>query len=229
MPHSVALIDDHHLVRSGLSLMINEFEEYNVTIQAAHGQEFIDMLKHLSSPDIAVVDLHMQVMDGFETISWIVQHQPNILPLALTFDATDDAMARAIRCGARGFILKKANREKFKTALDSLMLTGYYQDEMSHRRMVSDPDLLTSDERKRNEIASRITPREMEFLVNVCSSSEPTYMQIAESMGVHHRTVDNYRISLFEKFGIKSKAGLVLFAFQHGLVDVSFNSASETR
>ena len=63
-----------------------------------------------------------------------------------------------------------------------------------------------------------ITPREMEFLLLVCDPAEYTYEQMADRMGIHRRSVDNHRIALFEKFDIKSKTGLVLFALRWGLL-----------
>ena len=106
MPHSVALIDDHHLMRTGLAAMVDGFGDYKVTVEAANGHEFILALSGMEEPAIAIVDLHMPVMDGYETIAWIRSNRPAILPLALTFDAADEAMVRAVRAGARGFLLK---------------------------------------------------------------------------------------------------------------------------
>jgi DNA-binding CsgD family transcriptional regulator len=73
-------------------------------------------------------------------------------------------------------------------------------------------------EREREELLSSITPRELDFLRLVCSEQELTYDQIAESMGVHRRTVDHFRQALFDKLHIKSKTGLVLFAMRYGII-----------
>lgn len=218
MEHKVALADDHHLVRTGLAAMVNSLGGYRVTLEAGHGRELIDLLRGAELPAIAIIDLNMPVMDGYETIAWLREHQPTVLPLALTFDASDDALVKAVRAGARGFILKNARPPVLKTALDSLMLTGYYYTDETHDAMRRSPGLKTGHEREREKVLAQITAREMEFLMHVCSDEEPTYEQIADSMGVHRRTVDNYRIALFEKFNIKSKTGLVLFALRWGLL-----------
>ncbi|MBL7951133.1 MAG: response regulator transcription factor [Flavobacteriales bacterium] len=218
MAHSVALVDDHHLVRNGLVATVNALGGYEVTIQAGHGGELMAALTTLPPPDIAIVDLNMPVMDGYETIAWLRKEHPGVLPLALTFDARDDALVKAVRAGARGFLLKSAPYEVLKSAMDSLMLTGYYYTEATHDTMQRNPGLTTHAERERERIRNSITPREMEFLLLVCDPEEHTYEQIAAVMGVHRRTVDNYRIALFEKFDIKSKTGLVLFALRWGLL-----------
>ena len=216
----MALVDDHHLMRSGLAATVNALGGYRVTIEAGNGKELIDALgdRGADAPAIAIVDLNMPVMDGYATIAWLREHHPAILPLALTFDAAEDALVKAVRAGARGFLLKNARPAVLKNALDSLMLTGYYYTDATHEALQRNPGLTTREERERERIIGMITPREMEFLLLVCDASEFTYEQIAERMGVHRRTVDNFRIALFEKFDIKSKTGLVLFALRWGLL-----------
>ncbi|MEZ5172152.1 MAG: helix-turn-helix transcriptional regulator [Bacteroidia bacterium] len=72
----------------------------------------------------------------------------------------------------------------------------------------------------RQVILEQLTDREREFLKLVCDEQEYTYEQIASMMGVHRRTVDGYRESIFDKFDIKSKAGLVLFLVRNDLLDL---------
>lgn len=223
MQHNVALVDDHHLMRNGLVTTVNGLGNYRVTLEAGNGKELIDQLQDLAHnapdmPTIAIVDLNMPVMDGFATMSWLREHAPEVLPLALTFDATDDAMVRAVHAGARGFVLKSARPGVLKTALDSLALTGYYYTEELVDAKVRGVEWKNREERERERILAKISPREREFLLLVCDEEEFTYEQIAEHMNVHRRTVDNYRIALFEKFDIKSKTGLVLFALRWGLL-----------
>lgn len=215
---NVALVDDHPLVREGIAKMIESLDGYTVSIQANNGKEFLQKLEHLQSPQIAVIDMHMPIMDGFETIKQMNERKSEILPLALTFDDSDDTLIRSIRAGARGFLPKDSEIEDLKRALDSILLTGYYHTAENHAIMMSEDGLTTNSERQRKGLIERISQRELEFLNHVCSIEEPTYEKIAELMGVHRRTVDNYRISLFEKFSIKSKAGLVLFAMRWGVV-----------
>lgn len=223
MEHEVALVDDHHLMRSGLAATVNGLGGYQVRLEAGNGRELVDALQVLQGnglplPAIAIVDLNMPVMDGYETIAWLRAHAPGVLPLALTFDGNEEAVVRAVRVGARGFLLKSTRPAVLKTALDSLLLTGYYYTENTHNALQSDALHRNRQERERADLLARITPREMEFLLLVCDEAEYTYEQMAERMGVHRRTVDNYRISLFEKFDIKSKTGLVLFAMRWGLL-----------
>jgi DNA-binding NarL/FixJ family response regulator len=214
----VALVDDHELVRAGIAGMIDRIGGYRVVYEASNGLEFLDLLNGVDEPRIAVVDLHMPIMDGFETIAWLRAQRPNIMTLALTFDPAEEVMMRAVRAGARGFLRKNARAPVLKTALDSLMLTGYYHSDEVHEGLVQTPGSKTGQERLREKVFADISPRELEFLKLVCSPDEYTYEKIAFKMNVHRRTVDGFRESLTEKFGIKSKTGLVLFAMKWGIV-----------
>ena len=219
MPHRVALVDDHHMMRDGLAATINTFADYTVAMECAHGEELMEALKALPAPAIAVVDLHMPVMDGYATIAWLRQTHPQVLPLALTFDASDEALVKAVRAGARGFLRKDARSTVLKHALDSLVLTGYFQLTESHGELLAPDSFRTRSELERERILEQITARERDMLRLVCDEREFTYDQIAQQLGISRNTLENYRVALFEKFGIKSKTGLVLFAMRWGLVD----------
>lgn len=214
------MVDDHHLVRNGLVATVNSLGGYKVTMEAAHGRELLEALEaaDVEVPRIAIVDLNMPVMDGYETIEWLRANRPQVLPLALTFDATDEALLKAVRLGARGFLLKNARPEVLKNALDSLISSNFYYSDRMLETMKEHPELRTRQEVERERVMELVTPRELEFLQLVCSPEEMTYEEIGNIMGVHRRSVDNYRIGLFEKLGVKSKTGLVLFAMRWGLL-----------
>jgi len=219
MKHRVAMVDDHHLVRAGLVATVNALGGYEVTMEAGHGAELIDALAITKEPpQLAIIDLNMPVMDGWATIAWLSEHRPEIKSMALTFEAGDDAMVRAVRAGARGFLLKNATPEVLRLALDSIRLTGYYHSDSLQAGLDRNPDRLTQQEREREEILARLTPRELQLLRLVCDEEEFTYDQIADQLGLHRRSVDNYRMQLFDKFGVKSKTGLVLFATRWDLL-----------
>ncbi len=217
--HSIALVDDHHLMRSGLVATVNNLGGFRVTIEAGHGRELIDALMNNAAPAIAIVDLNMPVMDGYETLAWLRANRPQMLTLALTFDPADDALVRAVRSGARGFLLKNTRPELLKTALDSLLRTGYYYTDETQETIQRYTESVVMGPLTREDLLASITPRELEFLRLVCDEREFTYDIIAQRMDIHRRTVDNFRIELFKKFKVKSKTGLVLFAMRWKLLE----------
>jgi two-component system invasion response regulator UvrY len=225
MEIDVALVDDHHLMRSGLASTVNGLGGYHVVIEAGHGGELVDAINGMRKagqdlPKIAIVDLHMPVMDGYDTIAWLRNNTPEVLPLALTMDGDDGVAARAVHQGARGFLLKTARPALLKLALDSLALTGFYYSDKVDGNLRTDHTAHAALRPEKQAILAAITPRELELLQLVCDPTEPTYEQIGHRMGISVRTVENHRVALFEKFNIKSKAGLVLFAVRWGLVEL---------
>lgn len=217
--YKIAIVDDHHIVRSGLTAIVNALDKYTVVFEASNGEELINYLRVSENPDLVIIDLHMPIMDGFQTLEYLSKHHPDIRSLALTVDASEDSLIKAIRSGARGFIRKNARPVLFKAAIDSIVHTGYFHNEDIHNTYIKNPEMRTREERRRQEVIQKITPRELEFLRLVCRRDEPTYDNIADAMGISRRTVDYYRQELFDKFEIKSKVGLVLFAVEYRLLD----------
>lgn len=217
-PIPVALVDDHTLVRKGLVELIQQSGEYEVVLEASNGREFIEALPH---PDLrlAIVDLNMPEMDGFETLAWLKENQPGLLALALTFEGTEERAIRAVRAGARGFILKDIEPLELRAALRSVLTSGYYHTDLVHHTMLNS-SMRTEEEKTRAKLLARLTENEVRFLKPICDDRELTYEQVAEEMGVHRRTVDGYREHICNKLKVRSKVGLVITAVRYGLVEL---------
>lgn len=213
----IAFVDDHTLVRTGLVGLVNRLGGYRVVLEADDGREFTKALPKGPNIDIAIVDLNMPIMDGYATIAWLHKHHPHIKALALTFDASESAAIRAVHVGARGFLLKNVKPAVFKEALDSVRDTGYYGSEEGY---YPNEDRLSDYERQQKKILSTITDRELEFIKLACAPEEYTYIEIADRMNIKPSTVEAHRKHLFDRFRIKSKAGLVIFAYRWGIVQV---------
>lgn len=199
-------------------MLIDTLPNYSVTMQASDGQEFLNKLKFLQVPDIAIIDVHMPVLDGVETINALIREYPNVKSLALTFDGSNQTLIRCIKAGAKGFLLKNTGRDRLLEALNMISSGEVFQDPRpieTESGSLFQPGL---KDLERKALLGSMSERELEFMRHVCSDNEHTYAQIAKKMNVHRRTVDNYRISLFNKFSIKSKAGLVLLGVRCGLV-----------
>lgn len=217
-PIPLALVDDHTLVRKGLVELIQQSGEYEVVLEASNGREFIEALPH---PDLrlAIVDLNMPEMDGFETLAWLKENQPGLLALALTFEGTEERVIRAVRAGARGFILKDIEPLELRAALRSVLTSGYYHTDLVHHTMLNS-SMRTEEEKTRAKLLARLTENEVRFLELICDDRELTYEQVAEEMGVHRRTVDGYREHICNKLKVRSKVGLVITAVRYGLVEL---------
>jgi two-component system, NarL family, invasion response regulator UvrY len=212
---TIALADDHHLIRNALVDLINHFEDFSVLFDAPNGKQFIELLQTQPAPDIALIDINMPVMDGYQTAEYLNKNYPDIKILALSVEDNEEAIIRMLRLGAKGYLLKDTDTFYFKKALEEVATKGYY-----HSELVSNT-LLKSIHHKNgqaNKPNVNFQAREQEFIQLACT--ELTYKEIADKMCLSPRTVDGYRESLFEKLEVKSRVGLVLFAIRNGFVTV---------
>lgn len=212
---SIALVDDHVLLRNGLAGMLRE-SGYNVLFEADNGKEFIEKLSSAGEPVIALLDINMKVMDGYATAAHIKKNYPDMKVLALSMYDDEEAIIKMLKNGARGYVLKDSHPSDLKAAIDSIVSKGFYYSEMVTGRLmrsiIDEPGQDTIEEDK-------LTDREVEFLK--LAATELTYKEIAERMHLSPRTIDGYRDDLFAKLNIKSRVGLVIYAIKNGIVTVS--------
>lgn len=213
----VTIVDDHTMIRKGLVSLVNLFPFYKVLFDAADGRHFIEQLKPQHLPDIVLLDINMPHMDGYATANWIRVNHPSIKVIALSTMDAESAIIKMLRNGACGYLLKDADTDELKLALDEVMAKGfYYNDKVTRTVMRSIPGL--TDEKSPVNTFVRLTDRELDFMRLACS--EKTYQEIARDMNVSERTVDGYREALFKKLNVGTRVGLVLYAIKNGLVTI---------
>ena len=212
---TVALVDDHILLRSSLARIITNFEGYFVLFQADNGQHFIDQITKKNTPDIVLLDISMPVMDGFETAKWIKNNLPDTKVLVLSMMDNDTTIIRMINLGISGFILKDSKPAILKEAFDCILPKGFYTNELVSNSMLH---FVNNSNNSLSNKSNQLTEKEREFIKFACT--EMTYKEIALQMGTSARNIDMYRDQVFEKLEIKSRVGLVLYAIKEGFVQV---------
>jgi len=218
--YTVALADDHVLIRNGLAGLINSFDEYEVIFQAANGQDFIDQLPLHTAPTVALLDINMPKKNGYETAHFIRHNYPTIKILALSMYDNENYIIRMLKNGARGYILKDAEPAELKMALDSIIQKGYHYSELVTGHLIN--TINKFDEDVKTKTTMLLSEREIEFLQYVCT--ELSYKEIADKMYLSPRTIDGYRDAMFEKLNIKTRVGLALYAVRNGIVNLNNKS-----
>lgn len=211
----IALVDDHSLLRSGLAELINGFAGYHVVLEAGNGRELTERLDPQNPPDVVLLDINMPVMDGYATAEWLRDHHPGVKFLALSMDDHETSIIRMLRCGASGYVLKDAETSEFRTALDTLTARGFYYSALVTGALMNSLNG-TAPAPGKTPAHAPLNARELEFLKFCCT--ELTYKEIADKMCLSVRTIDGYREDLFQKLGVRSRVGLVLYAIRAGLV-----------
>ena len=211
---SLALVDDHTLLRDGLARLVREFE-HDVLLEAANGDDFIKKLKEGPPPKIVLLDINMPVMDGYETALWLKQNRPEIKVLALSMYDDEYAIIKMLKNGARGYVLKDSDPSELKRAIAALETNDYYYSDLVTGTLLHN---INDDEKGEKATRSQLSDREAGFLKLCCT--EMAYKEIAVRMCVSPRTVDGYRDDLFQKLNIKSRVGLVMYAIKNRIVKI---------
>jgi DNA-binding NarL/FixJ family response regulator len=212
-PITVALADDHILLRDALASLINTFDNCRVLFTASNGQETLDKIKNNQVPDVLILDLNMPLLDGYETSMRLQKHYPSVHVLMLTMYDTDLTMIRLLQAGVRGFLKKDVHPDELKFAIKSVMESGYYYSHSVTGKLVNMFRNTLEDMALKKNLLSE---QELQFLKLSCT--ELTYKEIAGEMHLSPRMVDGLRDQLFNRLNIKSRVGLAMYAIRHGLV-----------
>ena len=207
----IAIADDHQLFIKSLGLLINSFPGFSVVADALNGRELVDMVQsNRVEVDIVLIDVNMPTMDGPETAVKLYQILPLAKTVALSMKADDYSIIKMLKAGFCAYLLKNIHPNELERALLEIHQRGFYNADdlnLKYRRMICSEKL---------DGEKPISEKELEFLQ--FASSDLTYKQIATKMNLAERTIDGYRESLFIKFKVQSRVGLVLEAIRRGLV-----------
>lgn len=203
----VLLADDHPIMAEGLKMAISAWEEFEVVGIAGDGQEAVELCRALE-PALVILDMQMPRLSGPEVIAWIRRELPETRTVALTTFDDGDTVARAMEAGCNGFLLKVIEPDKLRATLLSIAggMNVYDEEAMSHlnRHIRSGP-------------AADISQRERTVLRYVCQGM--TNAEIADRVGLRPGTVKNMVSLLLSKTGCISRAQLVKYAAEKGLIE----------
>jgi DNA-binding NarL/FixJ family response regulator len=211
--YTIAIADDHVLLRKALSRLINGFEQYSVVFEAESGNELKDMIAKNAIPDLVLMDVNMPNGNGYEATIWLHKKYPQVKILALSMYNDEGVIIKILKAGAKGYILKNIEPEELKMALDTIIEKDFYLPDTISGKVISG---LQNDSDNYRDI--ELTDREKQFLTLL--STEMTYKEIASAMFVSPRTIDDYKSNLCEKFHVRTRIGLVMYAIRKGLVEV---------
>jgi DNA-binding NarL/FixJ family response regulator len=221
---TIAIADDHTLLRKALVNLINDFEDCQVVVEAGNGQELIEQLKNRKEmPQVAILDVNMPQMDGYATASYLMQHYPTLSTLSLSMLTDEAHVLKMLHAGVKGYILKECDPEELHNAIMYASKGEYFINDLMTVQIGRGIAALNSQGNSRHPLAygdplPQLTEREIEFLQ--WSASDFTYKEIADKMRLSPRTVDSYRDTLFEKLQIKSRVGLAIYAIKNKFVNI---------
>ena len=213
----VFLVDDQALVRAGLRLVIDAQPDMEVAGEAGDGREALERLA-VTSADVVLMDVRMPRLDGVQATELLRRRDGEAAPrvIALTTFDVDEYLFAALRAGASGFLLKDAEPEELLSAIRSVATGDAVVAPSATRRLLAQiaaglPQAAEPDPR-----LETLTPREHEVLLSIARGA--TNAEIAADLLMAEATVKTHVGRLLAKLQARDRVGLVVFAYEHGLV-----------
>jgi DNA-binding NarL/FixJ family response regulator len=200
---TVLVVDDHVLVRTGVANIISQEPGLQVVAEAANGAEAVAAFER-HRPDVTLLDLRMPVMEGVEAVRQIRLRDPQAKVIVLTTYDTDEDITRALKAGAKAFVLKDISASGLIACIHHVLAGKTY--------------LAPTAAAKLAEGVARVqlTPRELSTLRLMADGR--SNKEIAGELGISERTVKTHLGHLFEKLGVTSRTEAAKVAARRGLV-----------
>ncbi|VVN70129.1 response regulator [Pseudomonas fluorescens] len=203
-PIRVALVDDHALVRDGIKALLAVMAPLEVVGEAENGADAIEMVGRCQ-PDLLLVDISLQDMNGLELTRVLRSQYPSLKMLILSMYDNNEYVSESLRAGASGYVLKNSPSREIIAAIEAIASGGtFYSAEIAQR--------LIADKSTDNEL----TPRESQVLYKMVQGLNNKEM--ARELDISVRTVETHRLSIRRKLNIDKPAALVKYAIDHGII-----------
>jgi two-component system, NarL family, response regulator NreC len=210
----IILADDHTIMRDGLRLVLARQPDFSVVGEASNGREALEVVERLC-PDVVIMDIAMPLLSGIEAASRITAQHPRIAVLILSMHSDEGYILRALKAGARGYLLKdsaeadliqairavSSGKAFFSPAVSKVLADDYVR--QVRQRGADDPyDLLTARERELLQLVVELKPTK----------------DIAALLGLSPHTVDTHRANLMQKLNVHSIPELILYAVRKRVI-----------
>lgn len=212
MPIRILIADDHAVVRSGLRALLGADPELEVVGEAENGDETLRLAESLV-PDLVLLDITMPPDDGIRTARRLKEQRPELIVLFLTMHEDESLLHEALRAGAAGYVIKRAEESEIRQAIHAASRGDIYVHPAMTRALLQQP---VTTEHRRGAVVDALTPRELDVLRLLAKGN--TNRQIAGLLGLSIRTVENHRSNLMSKLGLVSRVELVNYAEEHDLL-----------
>lgn len=214
-PLRVLIVDDHTLFRSGIKLVLQRQEGFEVVGEAGDGLEGVKRAKQLK-PDVVLLDLHMPGTSGLEALRLLQDDAPQAQVVMLTVSEDADDLLDALRAGARGYLLKNIDTDFL---LDSIRRAVRGESVMSPQMATKLADAMRQPAKTTapdTANAAKLTPRESEIIVMLARGA--SNKEIARELDLAESTVKIHVQGILRKLNLASRVQAAVYAVEHGLV-----------
>lgn len=203
----VMIVDDHAMVRDGLAMLVNAQPDMEVWGDAEDGGEAMAKLESEHHPDIVLVDLSLKTLSGMELIKSIRIMIPSLPMLVVSMHDENAYAERALRAGARGYVMKMEAGDVLINAIREVLKGNYYLSEIMHTKLF---DRLFTENSQAELLINSLTPSEFEVLHLIGSGHSSR--EIAKLLSRSIKTIEVHRANIRVKLNLKDGADLMRYA-----------------
>jgi DNA-binding NarL/FixJ family response regulator len=208
----VLLVDDHEIMREGMCALLRKCEDIEVAGQAADGRVAVELVNELH-PDVVIMDIGMPNLNGIDAARQMIEFHPELKILALSTHSEGNIVAKMIKAGAAGYMLKESAFSELKDGIATMLEGRTFLCSRISKIVFSDYiTMITNPKWADND---GLSSREREVLQLVAEGH--TTKEIAKMLKLSPKTVDSHREHIMEKLSIRNIAGLTKYALREGL------------
>lgn len=213
----ILVCDDHTILRDGIRLLLDSQPDMQVIGEAGNGHEAVEKARTLK-PDIILMDIAMPGLNGLEATKQIRHDNPHARVLVLTMYESDEYISRMLEAGVQGYVLKKAAGSDLVHAIYAINQGEAFLYPSITKRLVEDYLRRVETGQERASF-NGLTAREREVLQLIAEGYSS--QQIAQTLSLSVRTVQNHRAHIMEKLGMHDRGELIKYAIQKGIITLS--------
>jgi len=210
----VAIADDHALFRTGVKTSLSSRKDIQMIAEAENGMQLLNLLKHIK-PDVILLDIHMPIMDGYTTLPEIKKLYPEMKVIMLSMNNDASIITKMMEIGANSYLTKESDSETIYQAIRTCYEQEFFFNDLTNKALLN--GLRTKKPAEAVTPDVHLTDKEVTILKLMCE--EKSTKEIADMVDLSPRTVEAIRDKLKTKTGVKSMAGLVMYAVKAGIVE----------
>jgi DNA-binding NarL/FixJ family response regulator len=210
----ILLADDHRVLRAGLRLLLERQPGFEVVAEASDGRQTVDLVKQ-HSPDIVLLDIAMPHLNGVEAARQIHARQPNVGIIILSMHADESYLLRALKSGAKGYLLKDSGEDDVIQAIRSVSEGKAFFSPVISKLLVEDY-VRQLQQQGLEDVYDLLTTREREITQLIAEGKSTK--DIASLLFLSPYTVDTHRKTILQKLNLHSVPELMLYAMRKGII-----------
>lgn len=219
MSARILIVDDHKIVREGFSSLLNQKKDLDIEVvaQAGDGRSAIEMIpRHM--PNIILMDITMPDMNGIEAAQKILHEYPNIKIIFLSIHSNPQYIERAIKAGAKGYLLKNCAFDELERAIETVMNNQLYLSPSITGVFLGSIIMNPHEDQSISPKLQNLTSREREILQLLAEGKSTK--DIADHLNLGIKTVQTHRQSIMDKLNMHNVVDLVKFAIREGVISI---------